>query len=945
MAYAKINKSGCCERNGSVQVRFDLFLEPTEPRYLDTYIQVPDIPEGTKYPEDVTKEWLDSFPKKWQLNPFHSHFVYFDPDVTDAEIKAEMDFHLPNFYAAYQRYDDKEQGKMRRGWAVEKRIRPLRYNEVEDAPNFALRASQVEERMSLIPELTTTTTLTEGKEYPATDIDIGAAATDRSGVLGATNTLIDLTNPANATGTLDTIEIWVNLNGANVKVGTFSGSGTSYDDRDYATIGNVAAGAKRTFTGQDIDVTSGDFIGCYSARIERDTSGGSGVYYKSQNQFGTGSNTYTLLPANTLSLYATGETPGILVTPTTASLSITGYAPTVTADGSVVITPTTASLSITGYAPTVTAVVGRLITPTTASLIITGYPPTVTGNPIPIVPEPALGYILEIHNSDGDLVSILENAYNRSYSQKINEPQELSFSLPADDDKTSGLVKPNEIWLRNYSTGTNECKFNITRTESIDDGGIPYIAIETKGYLSKLLHAIVVSYSPANQTPTQIVTALLTNQTLTPLITLGTIEPTGSYSFSWANTTVLKCLNDMLNAISGYIGVDNDNELTWLDDIGENKGQQIRYRKNITDVKAETDWEGLITRMYPVGNNISLTDYKPEYDTVDKDSDATYGYLNLKDYKCYNGWTGAGAALPIDVTVWSVGAEYSISFDSATGWANDNAKAIDGNLATSANDIADLSTNYITVLTSSTVIHTGIRWYLWDTSNKITHIIVQVTYNGTTWNTLFNSDWDPSWFNTWVQNDFTTPTTIKGARILVTASEIDAVYMGEMEIRTTYTNETSNFIQGADEGTFRCAIADYNSGSTYYVSYTHAAYLKNFTGIEAYGDISGVVNYHYANNPLTLWTFARSQLDSISTASVSYSSDVLFLNGIDTNFSFDELKLGSIVDLIHEPLNIDNSIRVVGMTKNLDNPLDGSIDIQSKVKSLTEAFRALWEKE
>ena len=208
MAYSKIEKSGCCERNGSVQVRFDLFLEPTDPRYLDTYIQVPDIPEkGYPFADSKLSEeaWLDSLPKKWQLNPFHSHFVYFDPDVTDEEIKAEMDFHLPNFYAAYQRYDDKEQGKMRRGWAVEKRIRPLRYNEVEDAPNFALRASQVEERISLIPELTTTTTLTEGKEYPATDIDVGAAATDRSGVLGSTNTLIDLTNPANATGTLDTI--------------------------------------------------------------------------------------------------------------------------------------------------------------------------------------------------------------------------------------------------------------------------------------------------------------------------------------------------------------------------------------------------------------------------------------------------------------------------------------------------------------------------------------------------------------------------------------------------------------------------------------------------------------------------------------------------------------------------------------------------------------------
>lgn len=98
------------------------------------------------------------------------------------------------------------------------------------------------------------------------------------------------------------------------------------------------------------------------------------------------------------------------VTPTTATLTTTGYAPTVTATNinpfaqtewanpvvaprrvqsyesrgmdrfydAVSVTPTTAALTTTGYAPTVTATAHQTVTPTTATLTTTGYAPTVT---------------------------------------------------------------------------------------------------------------------------------------------------------------------------------------------------------------------------------------------------------------------------------------------------------------------------------------------------------------------------------------------------------------------------------------------------------------------------------------------------------------------------------------------------------------------------------------
>jgi len=143
-------------------------------------------------------------------------------------------------------------------------------------------------------------------------IDIGSEAIYRIGGSTITWTKIDLTNPANGTGILDTVEIYLGLSaaGENVKVGTFSGSGVSWNDRDYAAIGNVTQGSKQTFSGLSIDVVTGDCIGIYgtAGEIEVDISGGGGVLYKSGDQFDSGVQTYGLDSGYRQSVYATGET-------------------------------------------------------------------------------------------------------------------------------------------------------------------------------------------------------------------------------------------------------------------------------------------------------------------------------------------------------------------------------------------------------------------------------------------------------------------------------------------------------------------------------------------------------------------------------------------------------------------------------------------------------------
>ena len=144
-------------------------------------------------------------------------------------------------------------------------------------------------------------------------IDIGPGATDRTTEFSPTYTRIDLANPANATGKITLIELWygpLGNNATGVKVGTFSGSGTSYTPRDFETIGAVIKGSKQTFSGLDCDITSGDFIGLYGTdgSNEGDLSGGTGYMYKAGDQFGAGTQTYTDAGTLTFSVYGTGST-------------------------------------------------------------------------------------------------------------------------------------------------------------------------------------------------------------------------------------------------------------------------------------------------------------------------------------------------------------------------------------------------------------------------------------------------------------------------------------------------------------------------------------------------------------------------------------------------------------------------------------------------------------
>lgn len=110
----------------------------------------------------------------------------------------------------------------------------------------------------------------------AIDIDIGSAAINRAGATpGGLYTFVDKNNPANVSGKITSVEIWANVDLALCYVATFYVvSGDNLSTRSTHNIGDVTAGAKRTFE-VNLTVQDGDYIGVqfFTGKLERDEVG------------------------------------------------------------------------------------------------------------------------------------------------------------------------------------------------------------------------------------------------------------------------------------------------------------------------------------------------------------------------------------------------------------------------------------------------------------------------------------------------------------------------------------------------------------------------------------------------------------------------------------------------------------------------------------------------
>lgn len=97
MAYFKINKTGCGENRGTVEIRYDCYLSRDDAGNEEHYVTVPDFENNPPYagalgemgvPVDMAdyQNWVASLPTITRNNPFCCHFRQFPETVTEQEI-------------------------------------------------------------------------------------------------------------------------------------------------------------------------------------------------------------------------------------------------------------------------------------------------------------------------------------------------------------------------------------------------------------------------------------------------------------------------------------------------------------------------------------------------------------------------------------------------------------------------------------------------------------------------------------------------------------------------------------------------------------------------------------------------------------------------------------------------------------------------------------------
>jgi len=485
-------------------------------------------------------------------------------------------------------------------------------------------------------------------------------------------------------------------------------------------------------------------------------------------------------------------------------------------------------------------------------------------------------------------------------------------------------------------------------------------SLTTNGLLSQLAEEVIEEYDTGESGAevADIVADLLAFQRKATPITVGTIGVTGTRAIQVTTArTILSVLLELQESVGGYINVDNDRVLDWPTDTGEDKGQQIRYRKNLVGIERTRNWEDFCTKLHLTGGEGKLSDISVGPVAVDTDTDATYGYITLKErYAAYKDWIAEGADLPPNISVWKQNAgpvwKVSTGVDSSPGWTNPG-NAIDDDWDTYGKSdcvLHDTWTNYITCSIESG--YYGTVKFKWEkdvcygtATFRMRKFEISV-YDGADWTIIYSGM--PSQ-GSQVTQTFAGQTVEKfRVRALSTyepavASSTIAFELYECQFyQSDVTDDSDKWEQGEFENVIRCAIGDWDAGATYQISYTYANYLMAWDKITTADDIvARIVPVPSTSYGISLLQLGILLVDETKEESYAYAIDAVNLAEVDKKFSFDELQLGSIITVIDEDLGIDISARVVRISFDALQPERMQIEISSRIRDIADIIAGM----
>ncbi len=212
--------------------------------------------------------------------------------------------------------------------------------------------------------------------------------------------------------------------------------------------------------------------------------------------------------------------------------------------------------------------------------------------------------IIRVYDSNMQKLAYLENAYNISYTLKLNELWTAQFTLPATDKKNIYCQPFNYVEI--FDGGERIELFRImpsTLTRNLE-GNIVY---QCEHVLATLMDDVLFQYHQIGNIGVGTVSVLryILDHQLTKRWQLRNCDFYRQFEYKWENENLLSALFSVPQPFNeGYRWEFDTTGTTWRLDLKRLPTQfvaDIIYKKNMVEIKKEVDPSTIVTRLYCLG--------------------------------------------------------------------------------------------------------------------------------------------------------------------------------------------------------------------------------------------------------------------------------------------------------------------------------------------------------
>ncbi len=243
--------------------------------------------------------------------------------------------------------------------------------------------------------------------------------------------------------------------------------------------------------------------------------------------------------------------------------------------------------------------------------------------------------IPQVYDRNMKRLAFLQNAMHVKYELKINPLHTAGFSLPAEDPKNEYCKPMNFVEIFD---GARRIELFRIIGEDLSRSTTAYTVYECEFVLATLLNDVLFKYHQIGGLgiPTTRVLRYILDRQRKPYWQLGRCDFSRQFEYKWENQTLLAALLSVPNAFDEPFMWTFDTTATpWRINLVKRDTtvkNEIRYQKNMQEIRRTKDSSTIITRIYPLGygegdNQLDITSINGGLPYIDADTVPEHGLI------------------------------------------------------------------------------------------------------------------------------------------------------------------------------------------------------------------------------------------------------------------------------------------------------------------------------